>query len=173
MRSTCRVADSEDVESADNSSIGGVSGRGCLGEGELRQGVAERERRVEGEELAEASILMGGGGDLEMRGLFTVAALLLEDRRRRLEEEGEEDEWGITYDASISDARLLCCSTGADANISSISEVPGVCTIWFGRGVGGGRASGRTPRVAGRVIKSAASDESMYIVIARGAGAMK
>ena len=40
-------------------------------------------------------------------------------------------------------------------------------------GVGGGRASGRTPRVEGRVIRSAASDESIYIVNARGGGATK
>ena len=177
MRSTWRVADSEDVEDADSSSIGGVKGRGCRTMGEPRQGVVERDRSVTGEELEDASMRIGGGGDLETRGLFIVAPLLLEDRRRRLEvggdEDMEDDERGMTYDASISAARLWCCSTGADAGVGSGSGDAVVCAVWAGSGVGGGRASGRTPRVEGRVIRSAASEESIYIVNARGGGATK
>ncbi len=46
----------------------------------------------------------------------------------------------MTY-ASTSNDCLLCCSTGADANIGSSSEVPTVYAIWFRSGIGGGRAS--------------------------------
>ena len=77
-------------------------------------GVTERDR-VDG-----GSTRIGGGGDFDTRGRFTVAALLLEERRRRLavdsgdEDADEVEARGMTYDASTSMTRLGC-STGAEA----------------------------------------------------------
>ena len=177
VRSTWRVADSEEVEEVDSSSIGGVNGRGWRGAGDPRMGVEERERRIVGDELEDASRRSAGGGDLDIRGRFTVFALLLDERRRRLEEGGEEEaeaDRGMTYDASIS-AALLWCSTDVVAGTRSCSDALGVCAKapWLGTGVGGRREEARTPSVDGRLIKSAASEESIYIVRARGAGATK
>ncbi len=98
--------------------------------------------------------------------------LLLESRRRRRDEfdgddETEDDERGITKDASISTTRLGCSSVTGDS-ASVLAEVKDVCE---GSGVSIGRAAGRTPSVDGSAIASAASEESMYIVSARGARA--
>ncbi len=86
MRSTWRVADSDEAEEVDSSSIGGVNGRCCRRAGEPLTGVIEREDSAVEEQLDGPSTRIAGGG---ARGRRTVDVLLLEDLRRTLEVGGE------------------------------------------------------------------------------------
>lgn len=91
----------------------------------------ERERRLLLEAAPGVSSCSAGGGDFEFRGFLTVRELLLlESRRRRRdefdgEEETEEDERGITNDASMSTTRLGCSSATGDS-ASVLTEVKDV-----------------------------------------------
>ena len=88
MRSTWRVAESDEFEEVDSSSMGGVSGRSGRSAGEPPVGVIERDDSAVEEQVDGASTRIAGGGT---RRRVTVDVLPLEDLRRTLEVGGERE----------------------------------------------------------------------------------